>query len=131
MGALRVASVTIDCPDPRALSEFYAQLLGWPSDPEPAPHNFFAELTNPAGSIGLSFQRVDGYRAPEWPGQDVPQQVHLSLVADDVGAAHERAMQLGARLLSGDAEPRVYADPAGHPFCISAGLAGLGSPPMA
>ena len=116
----RVASVTFDCPDPRALSDFYAQLLGWPPDPEPAPDNFFADLANPAGTIGLSFQRVDGYRAPEWPGQDVPQQLHLSLVADDAEAAHERAVQLGARVLGSVRDPRAYADPAGHPFCTSA-----------
>jgi hypothetical protein len=39
--------------------------------------------------------------------------------------AHERALALGARLLedrSDDPEEplRVYADPAGHPFCIIA-----------
>jgi hypothetical protein len=36
---------------------------------------------------------------------------------------HERAISLGARLLADQAddpeEPlRVYADPAGHPFCL-------------
>ena len=121
MGTIRIASVTLDCPDPRGLSNFYAQLLNWPPDPAPTPDNFFAELANPGGPIGLSFQRVDAYRAPQWPGQEVPQQVHLSLVTDDLPAAHERAVTLGARLLDGTREPRVYADPAGHPFCISAG----------
>jgi Glyoxalase-like domain len=40
---------------------------------------------------------------------------------------HERALALGARLLedrSDDPEEalRVYADPAGHPFCIIAAI---------
>ena len=45
--------------------------------------------------------------------------------AADLDIWHERALALGARLLedrSDDAlEPlRVYADPAGHPFCLIA-----------
>jgi glyoxalase superfamily protein len=35
--------------------------------------------------------------------------VHLDLTADDLGAAAERAVALGATLL----------DPAGHPFCLT------------
>jgi len=123
-----VGFATFDCPDPLALSMFYAALLGWPPDPESAPDNFYAELQNPHGGIGLSFQRVEGYRAPDWPGQVVPQQVHLSLLALDVDAAEREALGLGARLLSDDGVVRVLADPAGHPFCISneLGRSGLG-----
>ena len=48
----------------------------------------------------------------------------------DLDVAHERALALGARLLedrSDDPEEplRVYADPAGHPFCIIAAIAGV------
>jgi hypothetical protein len=44
----------------------------------------------------------------------------------DLDLQHERALALGARLLEDRAddpeEPlRVYADPAGHPFCIFVG----------
>jgi hypothetical protein len=43
-----------------------------------------------------------------------------------LSAQHERALSLGARLLfdrtDDPEEPlRVYADPAGHPFCIFVG----------
>jgi hypothetical protein len=43
--------------------------------------------------------------------------------ADDLRAQHERVLGLGARLLhdrfDDPVEPLyVYADPAGHPFCI-------------
>jgi catechol 2,3-dioxygenase-like lactoylglutathione lyase family enzyme len=124
VGIISLGFVTFDCPDPRALSTFYARLLGWPEDPEPAPDNFFAELADPRGGVGLSFQRVDGYRAPEWPGQIVPQQLHLSLLTHDPEAAHLRALELGARPLADQDELRVYADPAGHPFCISATTTG-------
>jgi Glyoxalase-like domain len=57
---------------------------------------------------------------------EVPQQLHLDTTvptAADLAIQHERALALGARLLldrSDDpGEPLyVYADPAGHPFCI-------------
>lgn len=59
----------------------------------------------------------------------MPQQLHLDTTvptAADLDVAHERALALGARLLydrSDDPEEplRVYADPAGHPFCIFVG----------
>jgi hypothetical protein len=52
--------------------------------------------------------------------------LHLDLTVptvEDLDAQHERALALGARELhdrSDDPEEplRVYADPAGHPFCI-------------
>jgi hypothetical protein len=56
-----------------------------------------------------------------------PQQVHLDLHVADPRAAHEEAIALGARLLQPapdlDAAEghQVYADPAGHPFCIGWG----------
>ena len=40
-------------------------------------------------------------------------------MVDDVTAAGRRVLELGARPLSTAAEPcTVYADPAGHPFCL-------------
>jgi hypothetical protein len=107
VGIISLGFVTFDCPDPRALSTFYARLLGWPEDPEPAPDNFFAELADPRGGVGLSFQRVGGYRTPEWPGQIVPQQLHLSLLTDDPEAADLRALELGARPLADQEASRV------------------------
>ena len=61
-----------------------------------------------------------------WPEGPVPQQLHLDLTVAttaDLDTQHDRALALGAQLLedlSDDPqEPlRVYADPAGHPFCI-------------
>lgn len=50
--------------------------------------------------------------------------MHLDLFVDDIRAAHDEAMALGARLLKpaddiDSAEGfQVYADPAGHPFCL-------------
>jgi predicted enzyme related to lactoylglutathione lyase len=72
----------------------------------------------------LAFQRVDGYRPPEWPGQQQPQQVHLDFDVDDIEADEKRVLELGATVLErtdqlrAEANWRVYADPAGHPFCL-------------
>jgi predicted enzyme related to lactoylglutathione lyase len=60
---------------------------------------------------------------PQWP-DGAPQQIHLDLVIDDIAAAEAEVLELGATLLQAatelDAESgyRVYADPAGHPFCL-------------
>ena len=47
--------------------------------------------------------------------------MHLDLQVDDLAAASAVAEEAGARLLgrhTDDEVVRVYADPAGHPFCL-------------
>jgi catechol 2,3-dioxygenase-like lactoylglutathione lyase family enzyme len=119
----------------RLLAEFYRRLLGWryrPGDepppagePDPEGEDWLA-LRDPAGGVQLAFQQVASLPEATWPEGPVPQQLHLDLTVPttaDLDLQHERALALGARLLEDDAdnpeEPlRVYADPAGHPFCI-------------
>ena len=51
-----------------------------------------------------------------------PQQVHLDVQVEysEITALEERVLALGATRLPGDGENwRVYADPAGHPFCLT------------
>jgi hypothetical protein len=127
--------VVLDCTDARALAEFYRQLLGFeyrPGDepPEAGEVDIAAQqwlvLRNPAGPSGIAFQPVDHLEPATWPDPSVPQQLHLDMTVrtvEDLDTQHQRAIALGARLLldrSDDAdEPlRVYADLAGHPFCI-------------
>jgi predicted enzyme related to lactoylglutathione lyase len=114
-------AVAFDCPDPRALAAFYREILGWDAEPDAEGDGTWVTLTNPLGGARLSFQQVEGYRAPLWPSQDNPQQAHLDLDVQDLEAAHERVLGIGAKLL--DDKPksfRVYADPVGHPFCLCA-----------
>ena len=72
----------------------------------------------------LSFQRVDDHIAPTWPARDHPQQAHIDVLVDDLDKANEKVLTLGARRLSEqvvvheDESFLVYADPAGHPFCL-------------
>jgi hypothetical protein len=50
-----------------------------------------------------------------------PQMLHQDFRAAGLGAGHDRALQIGARLLADECpEFRVYADPADHPFCLDA-----------
>ncbi|GEC06759.1 hypothetical protein SSP24_44140 [Streptomyces spinoverrucosus] len=116
-------SVVLDCPDPRALARFYAEIVG--GTPDDADVDWVVLLV--PGGPRLSFQRVDGYTPPEWPRADRnAQQFHIDLDAgstwEQVDMAEKRVLGLGARVL--DAEDyetkdfRVYADPAGHPFCL-------------
>ena len=69
----------------------------------------------------LAFQRAEPYVAPGWPDPGRPQQLHLDVHVDDADA--RRGGSGGARRRSAcraDRERgfRVFADPAGHPFCL-------------
>ncbi len=133
-GFPHVRQVVLDCTDARKLAEFYRQLLGWqyrpgdepPSAGEPDPNGSdWLVLRNPDG-VGMAFQQVPELPEPTWPDSTQPQQMHLDMTVPtvaDLEVQHERALSLGARLLydrtDDPEEPlRVYADPAGHPFCI-------------
>jgi catechol 2,3-dioxygenase-like lactoylglutathione lyase family enzyme len=109
----RLHHVILDCPDPPALAAFYAELLGLPIT---WLEEDFAVVSVHDTTSGLAFQRAPDHQPPQWPDPDHPQQVHLDVMVDDLEAAHPRVLTLGATLLS--AEGHVYADPAGHPFCL-------------
>jgi hypothetical protein len=119
---VRPGSVVLDCPDPEALGGFYAALLGWP--PPTMDHGgHWANLENPAGGLAIEFQRSSDYQAPTWPDPTRPQMFHLDLKVTDMAAAATHAVAVGARPLDlSDEHPtfQVYADPAGHPFCLCA-----------
>ena len=80
--------------------------------------------------VQVAFQQVDELPEPTWPDGPYPQMLHLDLTVptvEELGRQHERALGLGARVLrdrSDDPEEPlwVYADPAGHPFCIFVAL---------
>lgn len=134
-GVPRLRQVVLDAEDIRTLAEFYRELLGLtyrPGDEPPA-----AGESDPRGQdwlvlrdVGdhpqLAFQQVAHLPEPTWPEGPYPQMLHLDLTVgsvDELEAAHRRALGLGARVLldrSDDPEEPlwVYADLAGHPFCI-------------
>ncbi|HJP79985.1 MAG TPA: VOC family protein [Pseudonocardiaceae bacterium] len=127
--------VVLDTTDARELGEFYRQLLRLvyrPGDEPPRPGEDdergrdWLVLTTPDGDPRIAFQQVAEFKRPTWPDPAVPQQLHLDLTVasvEELDAQHERVLRLGGSLLddrSDDPEEplRVYADPAGHPFCI-------------
>ncbi|WP_186832261.1 VOC family protein [Micromonospora endolithica] len=113
----RLRSVVIDCPDPRALAAFYSALLGLPLDEEGTDGDRWVVISG--SGHRLAFQQAFTLRPPTWPDPAVPQQIHLDVDVDDVEAAEKQVLALGARRLPGEGDDfRVYADPAGHPFCL-------------
>jgi predicted enzyme related to lactoylglutathione lyase len=123
----------LDAVDVRGLAEFYRELLGWEYRPgdEADPEPDWLVLRDPSvpGGHGLAFQQVDQLTATTWPSGEVPQQLHLDCTVADVAELRRhagRVVELGGRLLydrSDDPqEPlQVFADPAGHPFCLFVG----------
>jgi catechol 2,3-dioxygenase-like lactoylglutathione lyase family enzyme len=117
----------VDCPDPAALAAFYAPLLGLPVTYR---SDDFVVLSRDDTSSGVAFQRAPDHQPPSWPDPQSPQQMHFDVMVDDVDAAGRDVLALGARKLPGEG---VYADPAGHPFCLiprphwAAPIAGTGA----
>lgn len=125
---LTVTSVTVGAPDPRALADFYARLLGTevrvtepPGEGEP-PEAGWAQLRAPGGlTLNFEYERV--YDPPVWPSEPGRQQImeHLDIwVQGDLEEAVNRALGCGARLAEHQPQEtvRVLFDPAGHPFCL-------------
>lgn len=108
----RLELVALDARDIERLAAFYAELTGWEivrNDPD------WITLRTGDGQ-DIAFQQAPDHVAPRWPGQELPQQVHLDLLVDDHEAAAERAISLGATRLGEGPSWITLADPAGHPF---------------
>ncbi len=101
-----------DAADIGRVGSFYAELTGWDvvrNDPD----RFGVRAPN---GQEIEFQRAPDHVAPQWPGQQHPQQFHLDLQIDDHHAAAGRAVSLGATRLADGPTWITLADPAGHPF---------------
>jgi catechol 2,3-dioxygenase-like lactoylglutathione lyase family enzyme len=109
----RLHHVIVDCPDPALLAAFYAELLGLPITWQ---EDDFVVISRDDTTSGIGFQLAPDHQPPRWPDPRWPQQMHFDVMVDDVEAAEPRVLALGARRLAGG--DRVYADPAGHPFCL-------------
>ena len=115
MAIARFPGIVIDCPDAHALGAFYGALLDWKVELSEG----WADVRADYGQC-LSFQQVKDYTPPDWPGQQVPQQMHLDVIVDDFDIAEAEILKLGAT--KPEHQPgttfRVFLDPAGHPFCL-------------
>lgn len=114
--------VVFDAADVAAESTFWAGML----DGRVIADDEFHCVIDADGHWRIGVQLAPRHAPPEWPNGS-PQQVHVDFHVDDPVAAHARATELGARVLQAaesfeTAEGhQVYADPAGHPFCIGWG----------
>lgn len=118
VGSIR--SIVLECADPAPLAAFWSAVLD--RDITRRDDDWWSLAPGQDGSR-LAFQVVADHESPAWPGQNGEQQIHLDIQVDDLPVAAERVVELGARQLSdlvspGDEQWQVFADPAGHPFCL-------------
>ena len=112
--------VALDAANLEAVSEFWAGVLGGSVQAEDDWHT----VLDPDGNPRIAVQLAPNHVPPEWPDGRQQQQVHLDLWVTDFAAAHDEVMALGATLLweapdlAAENGWQVYADPAGHPFCL-------------
>ncbi len=110
--------VVLDAANIDEVSTFWAGVLGGQVEADDDWHT-----VNVDGIARLAVQLAPNHVRPDWPDGE-PQQIHLDLQVTDVAAAHEEVTGLGARPLGGVKDLtapegfQVYADPAGHPFCL-------------
>ncbi len=109
--------VVLDTDDPPRMAEFYTTLLGWQIQ-----HTSDDWITiSGGGESKMAFQLALNHKPPTWPDNEVPQQLHLDLIVDDMEAASAYAVSIGARPVEGPEQSdsfRVFLDPSGHPFCL-------------
>lgn len=108
----------LDAADLDAVSSFWAGMLDGTVDTDDDWHTIVV-----AQEPRMAVQLAPDHVPPEWP-HGASQQIHFDLYIDDLAAAHEEVTGLGATLLQAAEDPaagegfQVYADPAGHPFCL-------------
>jgi predicted enzyme related to lactoylglutathione lyase len=111
--------VVFDAADLPSESSFWAAVLEGTVDAEDDWHMVIVD-----GEPRVGVQLAPDHVPPDWPDGTPQQQIHLDLWVDDFAASHDRVMSLGAKVLKtaedGDSPDnfQVYADPAGHPFCL-------------
>lgn len=120
MAVARLAMVSLDCADPVALADFWAALL---------EAGVFARDERVSviktDTIMMGMIRVPDYTPPTWPGGATPKHIHVDLAVRDLDAAEAEALRLGARKAEHQPQPdqwRIFLDPAGHPFCLTANI---------
>jgi catechol 2,3-dioxygenase-like lactoylglutathione lyase family enzyme len=111
------AALTIDCPDPPALADFYAAVLDGTITRRRADGAF---VETPG--MFLTFRADPDHRPTTWPAREVPLHSHFELVVADVPEAVRRCLELGA-VQRDEPDPDdpnlvVLRDPAGNPFCL-------------
>lgn len=98
------------------LASFYGALLGM----QVINEDWLLIARQPESKLVLALD-PDGWsdqHPPRWPDPEYPQQMHLDIAVAELDKTGEQAVTAGATLLKDNGTFRVYADPAGHPFCL-------------
>ena len=116
---ITLSSTALDCPDARELAAFYADITSGRMIFE---NDAWATVDGPAGRI--VFQTMPDYTPPAWPDPASSIKMHLDFYVQDLAATEARVLAAGARRF--EFQPNsdhcfVFADPVGHPFCLSPG----------
>jgi glyoxalase superfamily protein len=120
MAVARLAMISLDCADPAPLARFWADLLD----------GTIVAVTDDVtvvrtGATWIGTIRVPDYTPPTWPGGGTPKHMHFDLAVQDLDEAEAEALRLGARKADHQPRPdewRIFLDPAGHPFCLTANI---------
>jgi len=118
---LRLQAITVDAHDPRALAEFWAEVLGWKIGEGGNEIEVWIEreLGDPknTGFPDILFLKNSDVK-------NVKNRLHLDLRPDDQDAEVRRLEKLGAKRIeigqSADPDTSwvVMADPEGNEFCV-------------
>ena len=121
MNPITFSVTALDCPDPIALANFYADLTGLEVEPlgdfPPEDVDWIELQDNGLPTIG--FQKVPRTFPPTGPTDRRPN----SCTSTSRSPTSTRARPTRSRRREEGREPagyqlRVYLDPAGHPFCL-------------
>lgn len=120
-----LGAIVIDSDNIEALSDFYAELLGWTKSSQLQDGEKWITVIKPDYSqTPLVFQENPNYQRPVWPSTKEAQQQMLHLdfyVKSDAYADKiQHAIQCGASVVESPSSDdwTVLADISGHPFCI-------------
>ena len=112
----RIRQIVLDAKEIEPVARFWTELL------QLEVTYSMADWVSLSGPVSLAVQRNPDHRTAGLGDPDRPQQVHLDIEVEDIESAESLVLRNGGTELkeSPDAEPpfRVYADPAGHPFCL-------------
>ncbi|MFV0352301.1 MAG: VOC family protein [Oscillospiraceae bacterium] len=117
---ITIGDLTIDCADAHRAREFYAELTGWEKTIA-----FDCLALKAYNDMILLFVETDDvpYNPPLWPEEPGKQQkqMHFNFQVDDLAAAVEEAICLGASKAAvqfGGNHFVTMLDTEGHPFCL-------------
>lgn len=116
---LTIGDISIDCANPGRTRDFYAALTDW----EKCEAYGCPALVSNSGLLILFMGCDFEYVPPVWPEEHGKQQkqMHFNFGVDDMTAAVEESIRLGAikaTMQYDEARYVVMLDPEGHPFCL-------------